>query len=59
MFDDNWYLFLLIILLLFTDGDGMNKTESYVLIGIVAGLLLSSDMCNNNGDIDVDDVNIT
>lgn len=41
MFNDNWYLFLLIILLLFTGFDGIDRTESFVLIGIVAGLLLS------------------
>jgi hypothetical protein len=43
MFNGNWYLFLLIILLLFTGPDGIARTESYVLIGIVAGLLLSGD----------------
>ena len=45
MFNENWYLFLLIILLLFTGPDGIDRTESFVLIGIVAGLLLSGDFC--------------
>lgn len=41
MFNDNWLLFLLIMLLLFTTCDGIDRTESFVLLGIVAGLLAS------------------
>ncbi|MGI6701736.1 MAG: hypothetical protein ACOX3U_04675 [Christensenellales bacterium] len=50
MFDGNWFLFLLIILILFAGDDGIDRTESLVLIGIVAALL-----CSEGEDIDIID----
>jgi len=49
MFDNNWYLFLLIVLVLFYGPDGLDRTESLVLIAIVAALLCSE--CQDNADV--------
>ncbi len=55
MFDNNWYLFLLIILILFMNSDGIDQTESLVLIGIVAALLISQSNTEERNTDDEDE----
>lgn len=47
MFEDNWMLYILILLLVFSANDGISNTEAAVLIGTVAALVLSDSGCLN------------
>lgn len=57
MFNDNWFLFILIILLVFSSDGNISNTETAVLIGIVFALFLSEGnlnfFCNNNNNNNV------
>lgn len=56
MFNDNWFLFILVILLLFSSDGNINGTENAVLIAIVFALFLTEGNsnifgnCNNNNN---------
>ncbi|HKL94252.1 MAG TPA: hypothetical protein VJZ69_03115 [Clostridia bacterium] len=56
MFNDNWWLFVLVVLLLFSSDGNISNTENAVLIGIVFALFLSEGnnnlFCNNNNNND-------
>lgn len=44
MFEDNWYLFLLLVMLsFFADGEISNR-EAYVMLSILVGLTLTNDL---------------
>ncbi|MDD4840094.1 MAG: hypothetical protein PHE93_05470 [Clostridia bacterium] len=47
MFTDNWWLFVLIILLLFSSDGSISPTENTVLIAIVFALFL----CEGNSNL--------
>lgn len=47
MFEDNWMLFVLILLLIFSANDGISNTEAAVLIGTVLALVLSENEALN------------
>jgi hypothetical protein len=58
MFSDNWFLFLLVILLLFSSDGQISGTENAVLIAIVFALFLcegNSNMFCGNRPTDEDD----
>jgi len=46
MFSDNWFLFLLVILLLFSSDGEISGTETAVLIAIVFALFLTEGNAN-------------
>ena len=44
MFEDNWYLFLLLVMLsFFADGEISNR-EAYVMLSILVGLTLTNNL---------------
>lgn len=44
MFEDNWYLFLLLVMLsFFADGEISNR-EAYVMLSILVGLTLTNSL---------------
>ena len=44
MFEDNWYLFLLLVMLsFFADGEISNR-EAYVMLSILLGLTLTNNL---------------
>jgi len=47
MFEDNWYLFLLIVMIVFISDGDFSRRETAVMIGILAALAFT-----NNADTD-------
>lgn len=51
MFNDNWYLFLLIVMLaFFADGD-INRTETAVMLAILLALTLTNGSETSNDSV--------
>lgn len=46
MFNDNWYLFLLIIMLAFFSDGNISNREGAVMIAILFALTLTNDDCS-------------
>ena len=44
MFDDNWFLFLLIIMLVFLQDGKFSKREIFVMLAILAALSMTNDL---------------
>lgn len=42
MFEDNWYLFLLIVMIVFISDGDFSKRETAVMIGILAALAFTN-----------------
>ena len=47
MFEDNWYLFLLIVMIVFISDGDFSRRETAVMIGILAALAFT-----NSSDLD-------
>ncbi|MBR4800441.1 MAG: hypothetical protein IK048_02045 [Clostridia bacterium] len=50
MFEDNWYLFLLLVMLAFFSDGEVSTRESYVMISILLALTLTNDLENEDDD---------
>ncbi len=50
MFEDNWYLFLLVVMVAFVSDGDVSKRESAVMLGILAALAFtnSADTTSNS-----------
>ena len=44
MFDDNWFLFLLIIMLVFLQDGKFSQREIFVMLAILAPLSMTNDL---------------
>ncbi len=44
MFEDNWYLFLLIVMIVFISDGDFSKRETAVMIGILAALAFTNSV---------------
>lgn len=44
MFDDNWFLFLLIIMLVFLHDGKFSQREIFVMLAILAALSMTNDL---------------
>lgn len=53
MFEDNWFLFLLIVLLAFWQDGELSQREIFVMIAILTALSMTND--SDDSDTDTDD----
>lgn len=49
MFEDNWYLFLLIVMLAFFADGNVSQREAAVMLAILFALSLTNDASNSSG----------
>jgi hypothetical protein len=52
MFTDNWFLFLLIVMLVFASDGAISQTETAVLLAILFALCLCCNVCNEDAPDD-------
>ena len=52
MFEDNWYLFLLLVMLAFFSDGEVSTRESYVMISILLALTLTNNLEDEDTDTD-------
>lgn len=50
MFDDNWFLFLLIIMIVFISDGDFSQREICVMLAILAALALTNSSSSDNSD---------
>lgn len=48
MFEDNWYLFLLIVMIVFISDGDFSKRETAVMTGILAALAFTNSVDTSN-----------
>ncbi len=48
MFNDNWYLFLLIVMLVFFEDGEISQREGAVMLGILFALTITNDSENDS-----------
>lgn len=52
MFEDNWYLFLLLVMLAFFSDGEVSTRESYVMISMLLALTLTNNLEDEDEDSD-------
>lgn len=50
MFDDNWFLFLLIIMLVFLQDGDLSQREIFVMLAILAALSMTNNFSSTSDD---------
>lgn len=50
MFDDNWFLFLLIIMLVFLQDGDLSQREIFVVLAILTALSMTSNLPSTSDD---------
>lgn len=50
MFDDNWFLFLLIIMLVFLQDGDLSQREIFVMLAILAALSMTNNLSSISDD---------
>ncbi len=50
MFDDNWFLFLLIIMLVFLQDGDLSQREIFVMLAILAALSMTNNLSSTSDD---------
>ncbi len=50
MFENNWFLFLLIVMLTFFADGEISKTEASVMLGILCALCFCGDPCSGDSN---------